>query len=164
VTQPRPLTVHTYLTTFDSLDFGHGMRIVAGYRHHEGLALRVFPRARPSGNIRLTATALPFFRSIGRGARRRTFLTILGIGVAIYILAPFCWLLLTSFMHEKDTLSVPRQWIPKHPDSSNSLTFFDPSGDAALVGSRAAAERCLGWVSSLLAATGTAVLNLVFDA
>ena len=50
---------------------------------------------------------------------RRMILPMLGgVIVAIYILAPFCWLLLTSFMHEQDALSVPPQWIPKNPTIS----------------------------------------------
>jgi multiple sugar transport system permease protein len=50
-----------------------------------------------------------------------------GLLVTIYILAPFSWLVLTSFMHEQDALSVPTQWIPVNPTLSNYLTFFDPS-------------------------------------
>jgi multiple sugar transport system permease protein len=56
---------------------------------------------------------------------------------------------------------VPPQWIPHHPTLSNYQTFFDPSGTRAIVGSRAAEETLPGMVNSLLAALGTAVLNLV---
>ena len=93
---------------------------------------------------------------------RRMILPMLGgLVVAIYILAPFCWLLLTSFMHEQDALSVPPQWIPRNPTISNYMTFFDPAGTRAIVGSRAAEETFPGMVNSLIAATGTAVLNLL---
>jgi multiple sugar transport system permease protein len=93
---------------------------------------------------------------------RRMILPMLGgLVVAIYILAPFCWLLLTSFMHEQDALSVPPQWIPKNPTISNYMTFFDPAGTRAIVGSRAAEQTFPGMVNSLIAATGTAVLNLL---
>ena len=40
-----------------------------------------------------------------------------GLLVTLYILAPFSWLVLTSFMHEQDALSVPPQWIPDQPDA-----------------------------------------------
>ena len=83
-----------------------------------------------------------------------------GLIVAVYILAPFCWLLLTSFMHEQDALSVPPQWIPRHPTISNYMSFIDPAGTRAIVGSRAAEQTFPGMVNSLIAATGTAVLNL----
>ena len=73
-----------------------------------------------------------------RDRRRTILLTLGGLLVAAYILAPFCWLLLTSFMHEQDALSVPPQWIPKNPTLSNYMTFLDPAGTRAIVGSRAA--------------------------
>jgi len=97
----------------------------------------------------------------GRRLRRSLLLAIAGIAVMLYILAPFCWLLLTSFMHEQDALSVPPQWIPQHPTLANYATFFHPSGTRAIVGSRAAEETLPGMVNSLLAALGTASLNLV---
>jgi len=93
--------------------------------------------------------------------RRTLFLTLLGIAVTLYIVAPFCWLLLTSFMHEQDALSVPPQWIPHHPTLDNYATFFHPSGTRAIVGARAAEETLPGMVNSLVAALGTAALNLV---
>jgi multiple sugar transport system permease protein len=84
-----------------------------------------------------------------------------GILVAVYVLAPFSWLLLTSFMHERDALSVPPQWIPHNPTFSNYLTFFDPTGTRAVVGSRAAEQTLPGMRNSLIAAGGTAVLNVI---
>jgi multiple sugar transport system permease protein len=96
-----------------------------------------------------------------RHARRMILPMLGGVVVAIYILAPFCWLLLTSFMHEQDALSVPPQWIPKNPTISNYKTFFNPAGTRAIVGSRAAEQTFPGMVNSLIAATGTAVLNLL---
>jgi multiple sugar transport system permease protein len=108
------------------------------------------------------ALTLRFFTPDGHRDRRTVLLTLCGIAVAIYVLAPFCWLLLTSFMHERDALSVPPQWIPTNPTLANYKTFFDPSGTRAIVGSRAAEETLPGMVNSLLAALGTAGLNLVF--
>ena len=91
----------------------------------------------------------------------RLLLMLGGLAVAIYILAPFSWLVLTSFMHEKDALAVPPQWVPSAPTLANYLTFFDPAGTRAVVGSRAAEQTLPGMVNSLIAAGGTAVLNLV---
>src|SRR5262252_610025 len=94
-------------------------------------------------------------------ATRRLLLRMLGgLVVAVYILAPFCWLLLTSFMHEQEALSVPPQWIPKNPTLSNYMTFLNPAGTRAIVGSRAAEQTFPGMVNSLIAASGTAALNL----
>ena len=99
--------------------------------------------------------------AFARNTRPKILPMLGGLIVAIYILAPFCWLLLTSFMHEQDALSVPPQWIPKNPTLSNYMTFLDPTGTRAIVGSRAAEQTFPGMVNSLIAATGTAVLNLV---
>jgi multiple sugar transport system permease protein len=96
------------------------------------------------------------------GDRMRTvFLTLCGIVLAVYILAPFCWLLLTSFMHEQDALAVPPHWIPANPTLSNYMSFLNPSGTRAIVGSRALEETMPGMVNSLVAAIGTAALNLI---
>lgn len=96
-----------------------------------------------------------------RKTRARILLTFGGIVVSLYVLAPFCWLVLTSFMHEKDALSVPPQWIPHDPTLSNYMAFFNPSGIRAVVGSRAAEQTFPGMMNSLIAALGTAALNLV---
>jgi multiple sugar transport system permease protein len=92
---------------------------------------------------------------------RMIFLILGGALVAVYILAPFCWLLLSSFMHEQDALSVPPQWIPKNPTLSNYLSFFDPSETRAVVGSRAIEQTLPGMLNSFIAAVGTALINLV---
>jgi multiple sugar transport system permease protein len=84
-----------------------------------------------------------------------------GAVVTVYILAPFCWLLLSSFMHEQDALAVPPHWIPKDPTLSNYLSFFNPSETRAVVGSRAIEQTLPGMLNSFIAAVGTAVVNLV---
>ena len=81
--------------------------------------------------------------------------------VLLYVLAPFSWLVLTSFMHERDALSVPPQWIPRSPTLENYLTFVRPTGTRAIVGSRAAEQTLPSVMNSLIASTGTALLNLV---
>src|SRR5436305_677737 len=100
-----------------------------------------------------------------RGDRLRTILLMLGgLLVTLYVLAPFSWLVLTSFMHEQDALSVPPQWIPLRPTLSNYLTFFDPSGTRAVVGSRAAEQTLPSMWNSIVAAGSTAALNVIFGA
>lgn len=91
---------------------------------------------------------------------RTVALSVTGLMVAIYILAPFCWLVLTSLMHERDALAQPIQWIPKNPTFGNYLSFFNPSATQAVVGSRAIEQTLPGLLNSLLAAAGTAITNL----
>jgi multiple sugar transport system permease protein len=109
----------------------------------------------------MSALLNPIFTVAGRRSRRTVFLIVAAIGVSIYILAPFCWLLLTSFMHERDALTVPTQWIPQHPTLEHYKMFFHPSGTSAIVGGRAAEEMLPGMLNSLIVALGTAVINLV---
>ena len=101
-------------------------------------------------------------RSAARRRRWRTVLLCAGGGlVLLYVLAPFSWLVLTSVMHERDALSVPPQWIPQRPTLENYLTFVRPTGTRAIVGSRAAEQTLPSVMNSLIASTGTALLNVV---
>ena len=94
--------------------------------------------------------------------RRRTWLLgLAGLLVAVFFLAPFSWLVLTSFMHESDAMAVPLRLLRAPPTLENYATFVAPSGTRSIVGSRAAENTMPGIWNSMLAATGTAVLNLV---
>jgi multiple sugar transport system permease protein len=84
-----------------------------------------------------------------------------GLLVTIYVLAPFSWLVLTSFMHESDVLSVPPKIGWDSLTIRNYLTFIHASGIEAVVGSRAAQNTLPGIFNSLVAATATAALNLI---
>jgi multiple sugar transport system permease protein len=96
----------------------------------------------------------------GRRRRRAALLTLAGAAVAVFFLAPFSWLVLTSFMPESDALSVPPRWVPDRPTLANYRTFVAPSGTRGIVGSRAAENTVPGIANSLVAAAGTAALNL----
>jgi multiple sugar transport system permease protein len=94
--------------------------------------------------------------------RRRTWLLgLAGLLVAVFFLAPFSWLVLTSFMHESDAMAVPLRLLRARPTLENYATFVAPSGTRSIVGSRAAENTMPGIWNSLVAATGTAVLNLL---
>lgn len=99
-------------------------------------------------------------RDRGRPGRTSVWLTLAGLAVAAYFLAPFSWLIVTSFMHESDAIAVPPRWIPASPTLANYATFAAPSGTRSIVGSRAAENTVPGIVNSLAAATATAALNL----
>jgi multiple sugar transport system permease protein len=84
----------------------------------------------------------------------------LAIFFACYLLAPFLWIVLTSFMTEADALSVPPQWIPAHPTLDNYAGFFNPDPRQRLQGSRAVEETPRGLLNSMIVAFSTALLNL----
>ena len=101
-----------------------------------------------------------------RAARAQSrFQTIMlmggGLLVTMYVLAPFSWLVLTSFMHESDVLSVPPKIGWDSFTIGNYLTFIHASGIEAVVGGRAAENTLPGIFNSLVAATATAALNLI---
>jgi multiple sugar transport system permease protein len=99
--------------------------------------------------------------TLARRRRRRTaLLAVGGLAVAAFFLAPFSWLVLTSVMSEQEAMTVPPHWLPDHPTLENYLTFIRPSGTRSIVGSRAAENTVPGIRNSILAATGTAALNL----
>src|SRR2546430_11778286 len=63
-------------------------------------------------------------------------------------------------MHESDAMAVPPRWLPDRPTLVNYATFAAPGGTRSIVGSRAAENTMPSIVNSLVAATGTAALNL----
>jgi multiple sugar transport system permease protein len=97
----------------------------------------------------------------GRRRRRPVLLAVAGVAVAAYFLAPFSWLVLTSVTPEQDALAVPLRFLPDHPTLANYASFVVPSGTRSIVGSRAAENTVPGIRNSLVAATGTAALNLL---
>src|SRR5262249_51612416 len=123
-----------------------------GQPDHPGAGAPLFPSALPPRRI----------RGVRSSKRRRLpmWLTLAGVAVAAYFLAPFSWLVLTSFMHESDAMAVPPRWIPERPTLTNYATFAAPGGTRSIVGSRAAENTMPSLVNSLVAATGTAALNL----
>src|SRR5918999_767201 len=84
----------------------------------------------------------------------------LAIFFACYLLVPFLWIVLTSFMTEADALSVPPQWVPANPTLENYAGFFNPTTQQRLQGSRAVEETPRGLLNSMIVAFSTALLNL----
>lgn len=79
---------------------------------------------------------------------------------ALYLIAPFAWIILTSFMTEAEALSVPPNWIPENPTLQNYEGFFSPTAEQRLVGSRAVEETPRALLNSTIVAVSTALLNL----
>ena len=91
---------------------------------------------------------------------RRIVVYTLAVLFALWIIVPFYWIIVTSFMSEADALATPPQWIPHAPTLDNYRAFLDPKGSQALVGSRAAEAVMPALFNSAVVATGTALLNL----
>lgn len=80
--------------------------------------------------------------------------------VACYLLAPFLWLVLTSFMTEAEARSVPPHWLPEQPTVLNYAAFANPSPELRMVGSRAIEETPRALVNSAVVSLTTALVNL----
>jgi multiple sugar transport system permease protein len=84
----------------------------------------------------------------------------LALFFAVYLLAPFAWIVITSFMTEVDALTVPPQWIPQNPTLENYQGFFHPSFQQQFLGSRAIQDTPRALLNSAIVAISTALLNL----
>ncbi len=67
----------------------------------------------------------PGAASAARRRRRTARLAPAGVLVAAYFVAPFSWLVLTSFMPEPDAMAVPR-WIPERPTTLGTAIALIP--------------------------------------
>ena len=92
---------------------------------------------------------------------RKVVLYTLAIGFALYLVAPFYWIVNMSFMREVDAASVPPNFAPVNPTLANYLGFVSPSVDQALVGSNAIGDTPHALLNSLVVALATALVNLV---
>lgn len=105
--------------------------------------------------------AVPVERSWrARFSWRPFVIYLLALIAALYLVAPFSWIVLTSFMTEADARSVPPQWIPEHPTLMNYRGFFQPDTTQKLLGSRAVEETPRALLNSTIVAVSTALLNL----
>ena len=119
---------------------------------------------------RVAAPARP--RSFATSAAGRWFYRIPWKSIAIYtvavlfslfIILPFSWIVLTSFMYEVDAIVTPPKWIPERLTFDNYLAFFQPellrNNRLAGGGAAQAARRAL--LNSTIVAVSVAFLNIV---
>jgi multiple sugar transport system permease protein len=78
---------------------------------------------------------------------------------AIYLVAPFSWLVITSFMSEGEARSIPPHFYPHQPTIQNYLTFLQPGG-RALYAQRAVEYTPRAILNSAIVAFSVALLNL----
>lgn len=92
-----------------------------------------------------------------------------GVLLLLFFLGPLLWILNTSFMLEPELVAIPPHWLPEHPSLDNYLYVLTGQVPASYVGrgvgSRMATEALhigSGLINSLIVASATAILNLVF--
>lgn len=82
---------------------------------------------------------------------------------ALYVLLPFAWVVLTSFMYEVDAIATPPKWIPERLTLDNYLAFFNPEllRNNRLAGGGAAQMAPRALLNSTIVAVSVALLNIV---
>jgi len=71
---------------------------------------------------------------IGSGVRRfrkiafRITIYVLAVFILIYVLAPYCWLVISSISTKADLLTIPMRWFPERPTFENFTNIFFSKG------------------------------------
>ena len=92
----------------------------------------------------------------------------------VWIVAPFTWIVITSFMTEADAISVPPQWIPENPTYRNYLAYLNPDSltgsdltssggmnKGAFIGMGAVKDSPKALLNSTIVAFSVAILNMI---
>jgi multiple sugar transport system permease protein len=85
----------------------------------------------------------------------RVFIHLAALAVSAVILAPFAWLLYSSFAGQTDLVSRPMRWLPEHVTLDRYREIFAGGGTSA------GAEFRSAMVNSFLVACGTVAVSLV---
>jgi multiple sugar transport system permease protein len=102
-------------------------------------------------------------QSVRFGLPWKSIITYLfAILTVIYILAPFSWLVITSFMFDAEALSVPPHWIPQQPTLDNYRSYLAPEGATGMRGAGAIDNMSYFFRNSFIVALCVAALNVVF--
>jgi multiple sugar transport system permease protein len=83
--------------------------------------------------------------------------------LALWILLPFSWIVISSFMHEVDAISVPPEFIPHRLTLDNYLAFFAPDQlpQNRFLGQGAAQDAPRGLLNSTIVAGVIVIVNIV---
>lgn len=98
---------------------------------------------------------------------KQIFIYLFAILAFFYIVGPFAWIVISSFMTSEETMSVPPHWIPQNPTLMNYQAYWD--GDV-LNGLREERRLTIGGVvskvplalrNSISVAFTVAILNII---
>jgi multiple sugar transport system permease protein len=90
-------------------------------------------------------------------AAGRVILYLLAIVIAIYVLAPYLWMIITSISTKNDLLSMPQRWFPQHPTLQNYISILEGTNNTT---SDAAAEFIYGLKNSGIVAFSVTLITL----
>lgn len=83
--------------------------------------------------------------------------------LALWIILPFSWVIVSSFMHEVDAIAVPPEFLPHRVTLDNYLAFINPSAvpTAEFVGQSGAADAPRALLNSTIVAVAIVVINII---
>jgi multiple sugar transport system permease protein len=112
----------------------------------------------------MSATAVRPLRRRGfRMPWREIVLYAISLVVALWIILPFSWIVISSFMHEVDAIAIPPEFIPHRPTLDNYLAFFLPDklGANQFIGQGAAEDAPRALLNSTVVAVCIVLINLI---
>jgi multiple sugar transport system permease protein len=82
---------------------------------------------------------------------------------SLYLLAPFAWLVISSFMTDAEAISIPVHLIPEEPTLEHwrDYLFPKPPGEAANIGAATARVFRRGVFNSMVIAISVTIANLI---
>jgi len=97
---------------------------------------------------------------VDRGIIKRTGLYALVILATLYIITPYLWIVLVSFMEERE--AVQQHWIPREPTLENYSLYFRINSREADIGAATARQFPRAIVNSLIIGGSVMFINLFF--
>jgi multiple sugar transport system permease protein len=88
----------------------------------------------------------------------RVILYLLALVIAIYVLAPYVWMVITSISTKNDLSQIPIKWFPTHPTLQNYVNILMGKSN---VTSDAAAEFIYGLKNSAIVASAVTLITLL---
>jgi multiple sugar transport system permease protein len=88
----------------------------------------------------------------------RVTLYFMALIIAIYVLAPYIWMLITSISTKNDLSQIPLRWFPEHPTLQNYTNIFMGKSN---VTSDASAEFIYGLKNSGIVALSVTLITLL---
>jgi multiple sugar transport system permease protein len=91
---------------------------------------------------------------------QKLLVIVLAFAAFLYLILPFAWLVLTSFMTQAEALSVPPHFYPQEPTLVNYLAFLNPKGSAAVAAAGGVTKMPQALWNSTVVAIWVTVINL----
>ncbi len=97
---------------------------------------------------------------MNREVAKRIILYALVVLAALYIVTPYMWVVMISFMQEREATQL--HWIPREPTLENYTMYFRVYGDSAEIGAATARQFPRAIANSLIIAGSVMFINLFF--